>query len=145
MAKEVKARLKMQIAGGSATPAPPVGSALGPQGVSAMEFCKQFNAATADRRGQTCPVKVTVYTDRTFEFVVSTPPASELIRKKAGIAKGSSKTGSQTVGKISWAAIEEIAKIKLPDLNAHTLEAACLIIAGTARSMGLIVEQVNNG
>lgn len=140
MAKEVKARLKLQIPGGGATPAPPVGSALGPQGVSAMDFCKQFNAATADKKGQTCPVLVTVYSDRTFTFEVKTPPVSELLHKHAGVKKGANNPGTQIVGKVSRAAVEEIAKIKMVDLNAHTLDAACKIVAGSARSMGLEVE-----
>jgi large subunit ribosomal protein L11 len=140
MAKQIKAKLKFNVPGGGATPAPPVGSVLGPQGVSAMDFCKQFNAATADRRGQTCPVKLTVYTDRTFDFEIKTPPVSELLRKHAGIAKGANNPGTQTAGKISRSAIEEIAKVKMVDLNAHTVEAACAIVAGSARSMGLEVE-----
>lgn len=137
--KEVKVRLKMQLAAGAATPAPPVGSSLGPHGVSAMEFCKQFNAATANRRGETVPVKVTVYKDKTFDFITKTSPVSELIRKKINLAKGSQKPGKTTVGSISWQVIAEIAAIKMPDLNADTLEAACNIIAGSARSMGLEV------
>lgn len=139
MAKEIKAKVKMRIPGGGATPAPPVGSMLGPHGVSSMDFCKAFNAQTADRKGQTCPVQVTVYKDRTFDFVIKTPPVSELIRKKANVAKGSQKPGTDIVGKISRADIEEIAKIKLVDLSAYTLEAACKIVAGSARSMGLEV------
>jgi large subunit ribosomal protein L11 len=139
MAKEIKAKVKMRIPGGGATPAPPVGSMLGPHGVSSMDFCKAFNAQTADRKGQTCPVQVTVYKDRTFEFVIKTPPVSELIRKKANVAKGSKTPGTDIVGKISRADVEEIAKIKLVDLSAYTLEAACKIVAGSARSMGLEV------
>lgn len=137
--KEVKVRLKLQIAAGAATPAPPVGSALGPHGVSAMEFCKQFNAATAHRKGETVPVKITVYRDKTFEFITKTPPVSELIRKKINLAKGSKRPGTDVVGSITWQAIAEIAAVKMPDLNADTLDAACNIIAGSARSMGLQV------
>lgn len=139
MAKEVKATLRMLIPGGGATPAPPVGAALGQQGVNIMEFCKQFNAKTADRKGQTVPVVVTVYTDKKFDFVIKTTPASELIKKKINIAKGASKPKSEKAGTISMKDILEIAKVKMPDLNAHTLEQAAKIIAGSARSMGVEV------
>lgn len=139
MAKEVKARVKMQISGGAATPAPPVGSSLGPLGVNSMEFCKQFNAQTASKKGETVPVVVTVYTDRTFDFILKSAPASEMIRKKANVAKGSSRCGKEKVGAISWADIEEIAKAKLQDMNAVDLEQAKKVIAGTARSMGIDV------
>lgn len=139
MAKEVKAQVKLQIKGGAATPAPPVGTALGPTGVNMMEFCKQFNAKTADKKGQTVPCVVTIYKDRTFDFILKTPPTSELIKKKINITKGASKTSQEKVGAISWAAVEEIAKIKLPDLNAIDLPQAKKIVAGTARSMGVEV------
>ena len=119
MAKEIKATLRMHIPGGAATPAPPVGAALGQQGVNIMEFCKQFNAKTADKKGQTIPVVVTVYTDKKFDFVIKTPPASELIKKKINLEKGASKPGSDRVGTISMKDIEDIAKIKMADLNAH--------------------------
>ncbi len=141
MAKEVKARLRLQIPGGAATPAPPVGAALGQQGVNIMEFCKQFNAKTADKKGQNVPVLITVYTDKKFDFVIRTPHASELIKKKAGIQKGSSKPNSDKVGTISMKDVEEIAKIKMPDLNAQTLDQAKKIIAGSARSMGIDVAE----
>jgi large subunit ribosomal protein L11 len=137
--KQVKANVKLQIPGGAATPAPPVGQVLGPQGINLMEFCKQFNAKTAARKGETVPVVVTVYKDNTFEFVLKTPPTSELIKKKAKVAKGSS-TPPAKVGSISWADVEEIAKIKLPDLNAVTMEEAKRVVAGTARSMGIEVQ-----
>jgi large subunit ribosomal protein L11 len=137
MAKAVKAQIKLQIGGGSATPAPPVGSSLGQHGVNIMEFCKQFNAKTASRKGETVPVFITVYTDRTFEFVTKTPPTSELIKKRINLAKGSTKPGIDVVGKISRKDIEEVAKIKLPDLNASNLEMAKKIVAGSARSMGI--------
>lgn len=137
MTKKIKATIKMQLPGGAATPAPPVGSMLGQHQVSIMEFCKQFNAATAARKGQTVPVLITVYTDKSFEFVIKTPPVSELIRKKKNLAKGSSAPGKQEAGSISWQDLEEIAKIKLPDLNANDVEAAKKIVAGSARSMGL--------
>ncbi|MEX0672293.1 MAG: 50S ribosomal protein L11 [Candidatus Babeliales bacterium] len=139
MSKEIKARVKMQIPGGGATPAPPVGSALGPHGVNSMDFCKQFNALTADRKGDTIPVIVTIYKDRTFEFITKTPPASELIRKAIKISKGSSNPNVQKVGIITWDAVAEIAKIKLRDLNTTDIEEAKKIIAGTARSMGVDV------
>ncbi|KKP35815.1 MAG: 50S ribosomal protein L11 [candidate division TM6 bacterium GW2011_GWF2_32_72] len=139
MAKEIKAKIKLQIPGGSATPAPPVGSALGQQGANIMEFCKQFNAKTAANRGETVPVVVTVYKDRSFTFITKTPPTSELIRKKLNLKKGSSKPNTEKVGRIQMKDIEEIAKVKLPDLNAVDIEAAKAIVAGTARSMGVDV------
>lgn len=139
MAKEVKARIRLQIPGGAATPAPPVGAALGQQGVNIMDFCKQFNAKTADKKGQTIPVVVTVYIDKKFDFVIKTPPTSELIKKKINLAKGSSKPSVETAGTISMKDIEEIAKIKMADLNALTLDQAKKTIAGSARSMGIEV------
>lgn len=139
MAKEIKANIKLQIAGGSANPAPPVGSSLGQHGVNIMDFCKQFNALTASRKGETVPVIITVYKDKTFSFVVKTPPASELIKKKISLAKGSANPKANKVGRISWKDIEDIAKVKLPDLNATDIEQAKKIIAGSARSMGVEV------
>jgi large subunit ribosomal protein L11 len=139
MAKKVKVRVKLQIPGGGATPAPPVGSALGQHGVGIMDFCKKFNAQTANRKGETVPVLITVYADRTFDFILKTTPASELIRKKAKVQKGSSNPGKEIAGKIKWADIEEIAKMKMADLNAVDVDAAKKIIAGSARSMGLEV------
>lgn len=139
MAKEIKAKIKLQIPGGAATPAPPVGSSLGQHGVNIMEFCKQFNAKTANRKGETVPVIITVYVDRTFDFEVKTPPVSELIKKKIGVEKGSAKPNTDKVGKIKWSDVEEIAKIKLPDLNALDIEQAKKIVAGSARSMGIDV------
>jgi large subunit ribosomal protein L11 len=139
MAKQIKANIKLQIAGGAATPAPPVGSALGQHGVNIMDFCKKFNAATANRKGETVPVFITVYVDRTFDFILKTTPVSELLRKKAKIEKGSSNPGKESAGVIRWSDIEEIAKAKAPDLNAVDLEAAKKIVAGSARSMGLQV------
>lgn len=139
MAKAVKAKIKLQIPGGAATPAPPVGNNLGQHQVNLMEFCKQFNAATASKKGETVPVIITVYVDKTFSFEIKTPPASELIRKKINIPKGSSRPNTEKVGKITMADIEEIAKIKLPDLNANSIEQAKKIIAGSARSMGVVV------
>jgi len=139
MAKEIKAQIKLQIPGGGASPAPPVGNNLGQHGVNIMDFCKQFNAQTSDKKGQTVPVLITIYTDRSFTFELKTPPVSELIRKKIGKAKGSSRPNVDKVGQITWADAEEIAKIKMPDLNAFTIEQAKKIIAGSARSMGVDV------
>lgn len=137
MAKEVKARIRMRLPGGAATPAPPVGSALGQQQVNIMEFCKQFNARTADKKGQTVPVLVTVYTDKKFDFTIKTSPTSELIKKKLNLAKGSSVPNKQKVGKLLEADVEEIAKLKLPDLNTANLAEAKKIVEGIARSMGV--------
>lgn len=139
MSKKVKAQIKLQIPAAGATPAPPVGSSLGQHGVNIMDFCKKFNAETASRKGETVPVVITVYVDKTFDFVTKTPPVSELLRKKANVAKGAQKTGTETVGSIGMAAIEEIAKIKMPDLNVFDLDAAKKVIMGSARSMGLKV------
>ena len=139
MTKEIKATIRMLIPGGAATPAPPVGAALGQQGVNIMELCKAFNAKTADKKGQTVPVVITVYTDKKFDFVVKTSPTSELIRKKLNIAKGSSKPNTDKVGTLSWKDVEDIAKIKMPDLNAIDIEQAKKSVAGTARSMGVQV------
>ncbi len=139
MAKEVKAKVKLQIPGGGATPAPPVGSSLGQHGADIMSFCKAFNAQTADKKGQTVPVVISIYTDRSVDFIIKTPPVSELIRKKANIKKGSSRPHEQKVGKISAKDVEEIANIKLPDLNAFTIDQAKKIVAGSARSMGIDV------
>ena len=124
MAKNIKTLIKLQIPGGGATPAPPVGSALGQHGLKIMDFCKQFNAATSDRRGETVPVVITVYKDRTFDFITKTPPVSELILKKCGIKKGSGEVGTKSAGTISQADVEAVAKIKMPDLNANDIEAA---------------------
>ena len=139
MAKELIAQVKLQIPGGAATPAPPVGSSLGQHGVHIMDFCKQFNAQTASRKGETVPVVISIYKDKTFTFIIKTPPVSELIKKKISLAKGSPKPNTDKVGKISWREIEDIAKIKLPDLNALDIEQAKKIIAGSARSMGVEV------
>ncbi|MBT4855705.1 50S ribosomal protein L11 [bacterium] len=137
MAKDIKAKVKIQVKGGGATPA--LGSSLGQYGLSLMDFCKQFNAQTADKKGQTVPVIITIYTDRSFEFVVKTPPAAELIKKKINLSKGSGRPHDTIVGKISWTDIEDIAKIKMEDLNAVTIDQAKKIIAGSARSMGVEV------
>lgn len=139
MAKKIKAKIKLQIRGGSATPAPPVGSNLGQHGVSIMDFCKQFNAQTANRKSETVPVIITVYEDRTFSFITKTPPVSELLRNKANIKKGSKTPGSASAGSVKWSDVEEIAKIKMSDLNAIDIDGAKQIVAGSARSMGLSV------
>lgn len=139
MAKEIKANVKLQIPAGAATPAPPVGSSLGQHGVNIMDFCKKFNAATLKRKGETVPVVITIYKDKTFDFILKTPPVSELLKKRANITKGASNPGKDVSGTIKWVSIEEIAKIKLPDLNAIDIEAAKKIVAGSARSMGLKV------
>lgn len=139
MAKEVMAQVKIQIQAGKANPAPPVGPALGPHGINIMDFCKQFNAKT-EKLGETIiPVVLTIYKDRSFSFITKTPPASELIKKAAGIIKGSSVPNKDKVGKITIEQAKEIAKTKLPDLNAYTIDQAVLIIEGTARSMGVEV------
>ena len=137
--KRVLAVVKIQIPAGQATPAPPVGTALGPHGVAIMDFCKAYNAATEAQRGTIVPVEITVYEDRSFTFVLKTPPTPVLLREAAGVAKGSVNPGREGAGTITDAQIEEIAMVKMPDLNAYDLEAAKLQIAGTARSMGLEV------
>lgn len=137
--KAVVAQVKLQIAAGKATPAPPVGPALGPHGVNIMEFCKAFNAQTQAMGDTIIPIVMTVYADRTFTFITKTPPASELIKKAAGIVKGSSTPNKEKVGKLTSAQVKEIAQTKIPDLNAYSVEQAMKIIAGTARSMGVEV------
>ena len=137
--KRVLAVVKIQIPAGQATPAPPVGTALGPHGVAIMDFCKAYNAATEQQRGTIVPVEITVFEDRSFTFILKTPPTPVLLREAAGIDKASMTPGRETVGTVTDAQIEEIAKIKMPDLNAYDLDAAKLQVAGTARSMGLEV------
>jgi len=140
MPKQIKAVVKLQIKAGAANPAPPVGPALGQHGVAIQDFCTQFNEATKDKSGDIIPVEITIYEDRSFNFIMKTPPAAELLKKAAGIKKGSGKPNSEKIGKISKDKIKQIAEIKLPDLNAHNIEAAMKIIEGTARQMGLKVE-----
>ena len=140
MAKKVVGVVKLQINAGKATPAPPVGTALGPHGVAIMDFCKAYNAATEAQRGTIVPVDITVFEDRSFTFVLKTPPTPVLIRQAAGIEKGAENPGRGAVGKITDAQVTEIAQIKLPDLNANDLDAAKLQVAGTARSMGIQVK-----
>jgi large subunit ribosomal protein L11 len=137
--KKIMTVVKLQIAAGQATPAPPVGTALGPHGVNIMEFCKQYNAATQSQPGQIIPVDVTIYEDRSFSLVTKTPPASVLIRQKAGIEKGSGEPNRTKVGTLRRAQVREIAEVKMPDLNANDVDAAMKIIEGTARSMGVTV------
>ncbi|MEZ5317275.1 MAG: 50S ribosomal protein L11 [Vicinamibacterales bacterium] len=139
MAKKVQAQVKLQIAAGKATPAPPVGTALGPHGVNIMDFCKAFNAKTAKDDGLIIPAVVTIYSDRTFSFVTKTPPAAVLLKRAANIAKGSGEPNKTKVGTVTLAQVQEIAKLKLPDLNTSSLESATASVRGTARSMGLDV------
>jgi len=138
--KQVAAMVKIQIPAGQASPAPPVGTALGPHGVAIMDFCKEYNTKTEDKRGQIIPVEITIYEDRSFTFITKTPPTSFLIRQAAGLEKGSGETGREQAGSISWAQVTEIAEIKMPDLNAIDLEGAKQQVAGTARSMGVAVD-----
>ena len=141
MAKKVQAVVKLQIPAGKATPAPPVGTALGPHGLNLMDFCKAFNAKTSAREleGMAVPVVITIYNDRSFTFITKTPPAADLLKRAAGIAKGSGAPNKDKVGRVTAAQVEEIARTKLPDLNAASLEAAVKSVRGTARSMGIEV------
>jgi large subunit ribosomal protein L11 len=141
MAKKVIALVKLQIPAGKATPAPPVGTALGPHGVNIMQFTKEFNAKTADQAGMIIPVVLTVYQDRSFTFITKTPPAPVLIKKAVGIESGSKEPNKKKVAKITQAQLRQIAETKMPDLNAGSVEAAMSMIAGTARSMGVTVEE----
>ena len=139
--KKVLTNIKLQIPGGNATPAPPVGPALGQHGVNIMEFCKAFNAKTQKQAGVIIPVVLTVYADRSFTFITKTPPAAVLLKPAAGLAKASGEPNKNQVGKVTMAQVEEIAKTKMPDLNASSLETAVLMIRGTARSMGIVVDE----
>ena len=140
MAKEITKVIKIQIEAGKATPAPPVGTVLGPAGVNLQEFCTKYNDATRDKMGDVLPVEITVYEDRSFDFVIKTPPTAFLIKKTTGIKKGSTKGANETVGKLTKEQLKQIAEIKLPDLNAYTVEDAMKIVAGTAKNMGIEVE-----
>ena len=140
MAKKIEGYIKLQIAAGNATPAPPVGPALGQKGVNIMDFCKQFNARTQDQPGMIIPVVITVYADRSFTFVTKTPPAAVLLKKAAGLDSGSGEPNKKQVATLTYAQVEEIAQLKMKDLNAASLEAATDMIKGTARSMGIVVE-----
>jgi len=139
MAKEITGYLKLQIRGGAANPSPPVGPALGAKGLNIMDFCKQFNARTQDKAGQLLPVVVTIYADKSFDFVIKTPPAASLIMEAAKLKKGSSEPNRSKVGSVSWDQVKTIAETKMPDLNAFDVEAAMRVVAGTARSMGVKV------
>jgi large subunit ribosomal protein L11 len=140
MAKEISGYVKLQVKGGQANPAPPIGPALGSKGVNIMEFCKQFNARTQDKMGKVLPVLLTVFTDKSFEFVIKTPPAAVQLMEASKVQKGSKEPNRQKVGKVTWSQVEEIAKDKMSDLNCFTVESAMKMVAGTARSMGLTVE-----
>ena len=139
MAKEVVKKIKLQIAAGKATPAPPVGTVLGPAGINLQEFCTRYNDATRDKMGDILPVEISIFDDRSFDFVIKTPPAAFLIMKAANVKKGSSKGSSEVVGSITKAQLKEIAETKLPDLNAYTVEEAMKIVEGTARNMGITI------
>jgi large subunit ribosomal protein L11 len=139
MAKEIGGFVKLQVKGGQANPAPPIGPALGSKGINIMEFCKQFNGRTQDKMGQVLPVLITYYTDKSFDFVIKTPPAPVLLLEAAKKQKGSNEPNRNKIGSVTWDQVAEIAKIKMPDLNAFKLESAMKMIAGTARSMGITV------
>lgn len=140
MAKEISGYVKLQCKGGQANPAPPIGPALGSKGVNIMEFCKQFNARTQDKQGKVLPVLITVYSDKSFDFVIKTPPAAVQLMEMSKAKKGSKEPNRNKVGKVTWDQVEEIAKDKMADLNCFTVESAMRMVAGTARSMGLTVE-----
>ena len=144
MAKNVVKKIKLQIEAGTATPAPPVGTVLGPAGINLQEFCTKYNEATREKMGDIVPVEISIYEDRTFDFVLKTPPTASLILKAAGIAKGSTKGANQIVATISKDEIRKIAEIKMPDLNAYDIDAAINIVAGTARNMGIAVKGLND-
>lgn len=139
MAKEVSALIKLQVKGGAANPSPPVGPALGAKGVNIMEFCKQFNARTQDKAGKVLPVVITVFSDKSFDFIIKTPPAAVQLMEAAKIKKGSPQSNLQKIGKVTWEQVQAIAEDKMIDLNAFTMESAMSMVAGTARSMGLNV------
>ena len=139
MAKEIRGYLRLQIKGGAANPSPPVGPALGSKGLNIMEFCKQFNARTQDKAGQVCPVLITMYTDKSFDFVVKTPPAPVMIMEAAKVKSGSKEPNRNKVGSLTWDQVRTIAEVKMPDLNAFKIESAMKLVAGTARSMGITV------
>ncbi len=141
MAKEVVKKIKLQIQAGKATPAPPVGTVLGPAGINLQEFCTKYNDATRDKMGDILPVEISIYEDRSFDFVIKTPPTAFLLKKAAKINKGSVKGSNETVATLTKEQIREIAEIKLPDLNAYTIEAAMKIVEGTARNMGIAIQE----
>ena len=140
MAKELHTKVKLQIKAGAANPAPPIGPALGQHGINIMDFCKQYNAATKEKGDTIIPVEISIYKDRSFTFILKTPPVADLLRKAAGVEKGAGEPNRVKVGKVNKAKVREIAQIKLPDLNANDLDAAAKIVEGTARSMGITVE-----
>ena len=140
MAKEVVRKIKLQIPAGKATPAPPVGTVLGPAGINLQDFCTKYNDATRENMGDILPVEISIYDDRSFDFVIKTPPAAFLIKKAAKVNKGASKPGTEVAGKITKEQLRQIAETKLPDLNAYTVEEAMKIVAGTAQNMGIEVE-----
>lgn len=140
MAKELLVKVKLQIPAGKANPAPPIGPALGQHGINIMEFCKQYNAATKDKGDSIVPVEISIFKDRSFTFILKTPPVADLLRKAAGVEKGSGVPNKTKVGQVTLDKVREIAKIKLPDLNANDIDAAAKIVAGTARSMGIVVQ-----
>ena len=140
MAKEAVKKIKLQIAAGKATPAPPVGTVLGPAGINLQDFCTKYNEATRDKMGDVLPVEISIYEDRSFDFVIKTPPTAFLLKKYAKVQKGSVKGSKEVVATISEATLREIAEIKLPDLNAYTVEEAMKIVAGTAKNMGIAIE-----
>ena len=140
MAKEITGFVKLQCKGGQANPAPPIGPALGSKGINIMEFCKQFNARTQDRMSKVLPVIITVYSDKSFDFIIKTPPAAVQLMEAAKVQKGSKESNRTKVGKVNWSQVEAIAKDKMPDLNCFTVESAMRMVAGTARSMGVNVE-----
>lgn len=140
MAKEIEGFIKLQVKGGAANPSPPVGPALGAKGVNIMEFCKRFNAKTEDKKGKTVPVVVTVYKDKSFDFIIKTSPAAVQLMEAANLKKGSPESNRNKVGKVTWDQVKAIAEDKMPDLNAFTVESGMKMVAGTARSMGLTVE-----
>jgi large subunit ribosomal protein L11 len=140
MAKEIQGYVKLQVRGGAANPSPPVGPALGSKGLNIMEFCKQFNARTQEKQGQLLPVLITVYKDKSFDFVIKTPPAAVLLLEKSKLKKGSPEPNRNKVGTVTWDQIKEIAELKMTDLNAFQIDAAMKMVAGTARSMGLRVK-----
>ncbi len=143
MAKEVEFLIKIQARGGQANPSPPIGPALGAKGVNIMEFCKRFNAQTQDRMGQLLPVQITVYKDKSFDFIIKTPPAAVQLLEAAKLKSGSPESNRQKVGKVTWDQVRTIAENKMPDLNCFTVESAMKMVAGTARSMGIIVQGGN--
>ncbi len=140
MAKQIEAYVKLQVKGGQANPSPPIGPALGSKGLNIMEFCKRFNAQTQDKMGQVLPVVISVYKDKTFDFIIKTPPAAVLLMDAAKLKKGSPEPNRNKVGSVTWDQVKEIAETKMPDLNAFSVESAMRMVAGTARSMGLLVK-----